>query len=86
VVRIELPPEVYALWRQARTVIAAERGAEISDADFIESLCRGAINPGTGAEGPSHQIAFEQVAATDSPVGTSEHARPTRDRGPVGAT
>src|SRR5882672_8631821 len=60
VVRIELPPEVYALWRQARSAIAAERGAEISDADFVESLCRGAIAPGTGAAGPSHQIAYQQ--------------------------
>jgi hypothetical protein len=60
VVRIELPPEVYALWRQARSVIATERGAEISDADFVESLCRGAIAPGTGAAGPSHQIAYQQ--------------------------
>jgi hypothetical protein len=60
VVRIELPPEVYALWRQARAVIATERGAEISDADFVESLCRGMITPGTGAEGPSHQIAYQQ--------------------------
>jgi hypothetical protein len=60
VVRIELPPEVYALWRQARSVIAAERGAEISDADLVETLCRGAIKPGTGAEGPSHQIAYQQ--------------------------
>ncbi|HEX3474212.1 MAG TPA: HNH endonuclease signature motif containing protein [Kofleriaceae bacterium] len=60
VVRIELPPEVYALWRQARSVIATERGAEISDADFVESLCRGVISPGTGAEGPCHQIAYQQ--------------------------
>jgi hypothetical protein len=60
VVRIELPPEVHALWRQARSVVAAERGAEISDADFVESLCRGAIAPGTGAAGPAHQIAYQQ--------------------------
>src|SRR5262249_20809714 len=32
VVRLELPPEVFALWRQARMVIAEERGIEISDA------------------------------------------------------
>ena len=60
VVRIELPPEVYALWRQARSVIAAERGAEISDADLVESLCRAVIAPGTGAAGPAHQIAYQQ--------------------------
>jgi hypothetical protein len=60
VVRLELPPEVYALWRQARMVVAEERGAEISDADFIETLCRAAIAPGTGATGPAHQIAYQQ--------------------------
>ncbi|HEX3473667.1 MAG TPA: HNH endonuclease signature motif containing protein, partial [Kofleriaceae bacterium] len=60
VVRIELPPEVYALWRQARSVIAPERGAEIGDADFVESLCRGAVAPGPGAGGPSPQLADPQ--------------------------
>src|SRR5215475_9308426 len=60
VMRIELPPEVYALWRQARSVVTAERGTELSDAEFVETLCRGAINPGTGAAGPAHQIAYQQ--------------------------
>src|SRR4029078_809105 len=60
VVRLELPPEVYALWRQARMVIADERGAEISDADFVETLCRGTIAPGSGENGPVHQIAYQQ--------------------------
>jgi hypothetical protein len=60
VIRLELPPEVYALWRQARMVVAAERGAEIGDADFVETLCRGAIAPGSGESGPVHQIAYQQ--------------------------
>ena len=60
VVRLELPPEVYALWRQARMVVADERGAEISDADFIETICRSVIAPGTGESGPAHQIAYQQ--------------------------
>ena len=60
VVRLELPPEVYALWRQARMVVATERGAEISDADFVETLCRGAIAPGSGEAAPAHQIAYQQ--------------------------
>src|SRR5512140_288435 len=46
VVRLELPPEVYALWRQARMVVAEERGAELSDADFVETICRAIIAPG----------------------------------------
>ena len=60
VVRLELPPEVYALWRQARMVVADERGAEISDADFIETICRSVIAPGSGESGPAHQIAYQQ--------------------------
>ena len=60
VVRVELPPEVYALWRQARMVVAEERGAEISDADFVETICRAMIAPGSGAVGPAHQIAYQQ--------------------------
>src|SRR5262245_54961734 len=60
VVRIELPPEVYALWRQARMVVAEERGTEISDADFVETICRTVIAPGSGASSPAHQIAYQQ--------------------------
>ena len=60
VVRLELPPEVYALWRQARMVVAGERGAEIGDADFIETICRSVITPGNGEKGPAHQIAYQQ--------------------------
>ena len=60
VVRLELPPEVYALWRQARMVVADERGAEIGDTDFIETICRSVIAPGTGERGPAHQIAYQQ--------------------------
>lgn len=60
VVRLELPPEVHALWREARMVLATERGAEIDDADFVETLCRNAIASGSGASGPAHQIAYQQ--------------------------
>jgi len=60
VVRLELPPEVYALWRQARMVIADERGTEIGDVDFVETLCRSVIAPGSGESGPAHQIAYQQ--------------------------
>jgi hypothetical protein len=59
-VRLALPPEVYALWRQARMVVAEACGTEITDADFVETLCRNAIAPGSGADGPVHQIAYKQ--------------------------
>jgi hypothetical protein len=60
VVRLELTPEAFALWRQAYAVVSAERGIEITDADFVETLCRGAIAPGSGEAGPAHQIAYQQ--------------------------
>ena len=60
VVRLELPPEVYALWRQARMVVAEERGSEIGAADFIETICRAIIAPGSGESRPAHQIAYQQ--------------------------
>src|ERR1041384_4360155 len=60
VVRLKLPPEVHALWRQARMVVATERGGEISDADFIETLCRAVIAPSSGEAGPPHVIAYQQ--------------------------
>jgi hypothetical protein len=79
-VRIELPPEVYALWRQARSVVASERGTGISDADFVETLCRAAIAPGTGASGPAHQIAYQQCLdcrrATQNGAGHEIDVRP----------
>jgi hypothetical protein len=60
IVRLALPPEVYALWRQARMVVAEARGVEVTDADFLETLCRNAIAPGSGADGPAHQSAYKQ--------------------------
>ena len=57
---IEVPPEVYALWRQARMAVQEERGSEITEADFVETLCRAVIDPGTGADRPAHQIAYKQ--------------------------
>jgi hypothetical protein len=60
VVRIELPTEVFALWREARRVIASERGEEVSDADLVEALCRAVIQPGSGEDEPPHQIAYQQ--------------------------
>jgi hypothetical protein len=41
-------------------VVSAERGIELADADFVETLCRGAIAPGSGEAGPAHQIAYQQ--------------------------
>ena len=57
---LELPPEVYALWRQARAALATERGSEITEADFVETMCRRVLEPGSGAEGPAQQIAYKQ--------------------------
>ncbi|CAN5904679.1 hypothetical protein BH11MYX2_BH11MYX2_04000 [soil metagenome] len=58
---LELPPEVLALWRQARVALQDERGiGEISDADLLETLCRRLLAPGTGADGPAQNVGYEQ--------------------------
>ncbi len=57
---LELPPEVFALWRQARVALAQERGGEVSDAELVEAMCRRILDPGTGAAAPAHQIALKQ--------------------------
>ncbi|NVB83508.1 MAG: HNH endonuclease [Kofleriaceae bacterium] len=57
---LSLPPQAFALWRQARTELANERGAEVTDAELLETLCRRFLAPGTGEASPAHQIAYTQ--------------------------
>src|SRR5262245_28634950 len=38
--RLELPPECHALWREARKKLADERCAEVSDSDLFETVLR----------------------------------------------
>lgn len=59
--RLSLPTEHHALWREARKKLAEEYGTErVTDQVLFEALCRNFLNPGTGAEGPQHQIAYKQ--------------------------
>ncbi|CAN5750458.1 hypothetical protein BH11MYX2_BH11MYX2_16600 [soil metagenome] len=58
---LELPPEVMALWREARVALQDEHGiGEVSDADLMETLCRRMLTPGTGVEGPANHVGYEQ--------------------------
>jgi hypothetical protein len=59
-ISFHLPPAVLALWRQARVALATERGGELDDVEMFEALCRRVLDPGTGANGPTHQIAYTQ--------------------------
>ncbi|MEO7095616.1 MAG: HNH endonuclease signature motif containing protein [Polyangiales bacterium] len=59
-IQLELPPEAYALWREARRAVAKEYDREVSDADVVTALARNFLSPGTGAERPAHQLAFTQ--------------------------
>ena len=55
---LELPPDVMALWREARKALADERGSsDISDAALVETLCRRFLNPGS-EDGPPHTIGY----------------------------
>lgn len=59
-VALKLPPEAYALWREAQRAVAAERGGEVSDADVIETLVRNYLAPGTGEARPAHRLGYTQ--------------------------
>ena len=55
---LDLPPDVMALWRDARKALADERGSsDISDAALLETLCRRFLNPGS-EDGPPHTIGY----------------------------
>jgi hypothetical protein len=59
--QLELTPEVLALWREARAVLADERGGgELSDTDLMGTLCRRFLAPGTGADRPASNIGYTQ--------------------------
>jgi hypothetical protein len=60
VVRLELSPDVFALFRQAQGVLADEHGGRLDDNAFIEALCRRALEGNRSPEDmrPAHQIAL----------------------------
>jgi hypothetical protein len=60
VVRLELSPEVFALFRQVQGVLADEHGGRLDDNAFIEALCRRAVEGDGSPENarPAHQIAI----------------------------
>ncbi len=64
-VQFEVTPEVFAMVREARKVLADERGGEISESELVEEMCRRILAPGTGEAGPAHQIAYKRCANCD---------------------
>jgi hypothetical protein len=58
VVRLELAPAVFALFRQAQSAMADEHGGRLDDSALVEVLCRRALEGDGNSERPSHQIAI----------------------------
>jgi hypothetical protein len=94
--RLQLPTEHHALWREVRKKLADERGAEgVSDADLFETLCRNFLQPGSGAEAPPHQIAYKRCddcgratqngAGREIPVAPSVFERAACDARDIGS-
>src|SRR3954469_13849274 len=50
VVRFELAAEIFALLRQARTVLDDEHGTNLSDDEFVATLCSAVLEGATSAE------------------------------------
>ena len=68
-VRLELPPDVYALFLEARRALEGEAGQSMTDAEFVAVACRGVLGSDGGpneagpsgarpSNAPPHQIAF----------------------------
>jgi RuvA, C-terminal domain len=58
VVRLELAPAVFALFRQVQRAMADEHGGRLDDSALMESLCRQALAGSGASERPAHQIAI----------------------------
>jgi hypothetical protein len=58
-VTYEILPVTYSALRQARAVLETERGERLDDDDFLQSLCRRALEPTAGGAGkPAYQMAI----------------------------
>jgi len=58
VVRLELLPAAFALFRQVQSAMADEHGGRLDDSALLEILCRRALDGGASSERPAHQIAI----------------------------
>ena len=58
VVRLELTPAAFALFRQVQSAMAEEHGGYLDDSALMEILCRRALEGQAGPDRPAHQIAI----------------------------
>lgn len=58
VVRLELVPAAFAMFRQAQHALAEEQGGQLDDSAFIEALCRRALEGSAATQRPAYQIAL----------------------------
>ena len=58
--RLELTPAAFALFRQAQSAMADEHGGYLDDSALIEVLCRRALEGAGSADRPPYQIAITQ--------------------------
>jgi hypothetical protein len=63
VVRLELAPAVFALFRQVQSAMADEHGGRLDDSALIEIICRRALEGGGEADRPAYQLAITQCEA-----------------------
>ncbi|MCB9575138.1 MAG: HNH endonuclease [Kofleriaceae bacterium] len=51
---IDVSPETFALWRDARLALELERGEAVSDDDLLASMCRDLLGGGDRGDGRGH--------------------------------
>jgi hypothetical protein len=63
VVRLELSPQAFALFRQVQSALADQHGGQLDDSALIEAMCRRALEGDAASERPAHQIAITVCAS-----------------------
>lgn len=58
VVRLELPPQVYALFLDARRHLERAAGTPLTDAELVSDLCRLALSGADVSAEPTHQVSI----------------------------
>ncbi len=83
-VTYEVLPATYSALRQARIALERERGEPIDDDDFLQSLCRCALEPASGGRSsPAYQMAIVTCRECDRSWDTSGGREVELDRAAV---
>jgi hypothetical protein len=62
---MELPPQVYAQFLEAKRMLQVQAGSSLDDAAVVSAMCQAVLERGAGGTGPRHQLAVNVCARCD---------------------